>query len=77
MTFVLICATFTFLVQMCFMWVIFRDFSDDNVFYHLDTQGLNVLIATTKRYAWEGLGKLAVTLVIHVITSKEYMEAMQ
>ena len=42
MTFVVICATFTFAVQMCFMIVIMADFRDDNVFYHLDTKGLNV-----------------------------------
>ena len=77
MTFVLICAVFTFVVQMCFMWAIMSEFKDDNVFYHLDTKGLNVQIATTRNYAYEGLGKLAVTLIIHVITSKEYMEAMQ
>ena len=77
MTFVIICASFTFIVQVCFMWVIMKDFKDDNVFYHLDTKGLNVQIAQTKRYAWEGLGKLCVTLVIHVITTKEYMDAMQ
>jgi hypothetical protein len=59
------------------MLIIMMDFIEDNVWYNLNTQGLNVQIAQTRRYAWEGVGKLCVTVVIHVITAREYMDSMQ
>lgn len=45
MTFVIICATFTFTMQVSFMGVIMSEFKKDNVFYHLNPKGLNVSIA--------------------------------